>query len=122
MPLPASNTQRNLAELAADIRRWGRELGFSELGIADTDLRAEEAHLDAWLQAGRHGEMDYMARHGTRRARPAELVPGTIRVITARVDYLAQRPEAAETILADKRKAYVSRYALGRDYHKILRN
>jgi epoxyqueuosine reductase len=114
-------TERDLLDLAADIRRWGRELGFAEIGIADTDLRAEEAQFDAWLQAGHHGEMDYMARHGARRTRPAELVPGTLRVITARVDYLAQRPEAAEAILADKRKAYVSRYALGRDYHKVVR-
>jgi epoxyqueuosine reductase len=107
--------------LARDIRSWGLELGFGEIGIADTGLEAEEAHLLAWLDAGRHGEMDYMARHGVRRARPAELVPGTLRVITARLDYLAPGARDAATTLADPGKAYVSRYALGRDYHKVLR-
>ena len=107
--------------LVRDIRRWGLELGFGEIGIADTRLEAEEAHLLAWLDAGRHGEMDYMARHGVRRARPAELVPGTLRVITARLDYLAPGARDAAATLADAGKAYISRYALGRDYHKVLR-
>jgi epoxyqueuosine reductase len=107
--------------LVRDIRSWGLELGFGEIGIADTRLEAEEAHLLAWLDAGRHGEMDYMARHGVRRARPAELVPGTVRVITARLDYLAPGARDAAATLADAGKAYVSRYALGRDYHKVLR-
>jgi epoxyqueuosine reductase len=107
--------------LARDIRSWGLELGFGEIGIADTGLESEEAHLLAWLDAGRHGEMDYMARHGVRRARPAELLPGTLRVITARLDYLAPGARDAATTLADRGKAYVSRYALGRDYHKVLR-
>jgi len=107
--------------LVRDIRSWGLELGFGEIGIADTRLEAEEAHLLAWLDAGRHGEMDYMARHGVRRARPAELVPGTLRVITARLDYLAPGARDAAATLADAGKAYISRYALGRDYHKVLR-
>ena len=107
--------------LARDIRTWGRELGFGEIGIADTELATEEAHLLAWLDAGRHGEMDYMARHGVRRARPAELVPGTMRVITARLDYLAPGARDAAATLADASKAYISRYALGRDYHKVMR-
>jgi len=107
--------------LVRDIRSWGLELGFGEIGIADTRLEAEEAHLLAWLDAGRHGEMDYMARHGVRRARPAELVPGTVRVITARLDYLAPGARDAAATLADAGKAYISRYALGRDYHKVLR-
>ena len=111
----------DLARLAEDIRVWGRALGFGEIGIADTGLEAEEAQLLAWLAAGRHGEMDYMARHGARRARPADLVPGTVRVITARLDYLAREARDATATLADSRKAYVSRYALGRDYHKVLR-
>ncbi|MGH8851787.1 MAG: tRNA epoxyqueuosine(34) reductase QueG [Casimicrobiaceae bacterium] len=111
----------DLDRLAQDIRSWGRELGFAAIGIADTGLDAEEAHLLAWLHAGRHGEMDYMARHGVRRARPADLVPGTVRVITARLDYLAPRAHDAAATLADESKAYVSRYALGRDYHKVLR-
>jgi len=100
---------------------WGQELGFAELGIADTELSADEARLGAWLHSGRHGEMDYMARHGARRARPSEMVPGTIRVITARLDYLPRRAQDPGATLADSRKAYVSRYALGRDYHKVMR-
>ena len=108
-------------QLARDIVTWGQELGFAELGIANTELSVEEAHLDAWLDAGRHGEMDYMARHGARRARPSEMVPGTIRVITARLDYLPRLAQDPEAVLADSRKAYISRYALGRDYHKVVR-
>ena len=115
------NTVHDFAALTADIQTWGRELGFAEIGVADTELSVEEARLLAWLGAGRHGEMDYMARHGTRRARPAELVPGTLRVISARLDYLPSRVRDSEAVLADGRKAYISRYALGRDYHKVLR-
>ena len=100
---------------------WGRELGFAELGIADTELSAEEARLDAWLRAGRHGEMEYMARHGARRARPSEMIPGTIRIITARLDYLPRNARDPGAALADSRKAYISRYALGRDYHRLMR-
>ncbi len=117
----APNSDPDFAALSADIGTWGRELGFAEIGIADTELSVEEARLLAWLDAGRHGEMDYMARHGVRRARPAELVPGTLRVISARLDYLPPDARAGESVLADTRKAYVSRYALGRDYHKVLR-
>src|SRR3954471_4699695 len=76
------------SELADAIRRWGRELGFQKIGIADTDLSMAEAGLDSWLAKGRHGDMDYMERHGRKRSRPAELRPGTIRVISARLDYL----------------------------------
>lgn len=106
--------------LAEDIKAWGRELGFRQIGIADVNLDTAEAHLFDWLARGRHGEMQYMAVHGTRRSRPAELVPGTLRAISARLDYL---PEAAapEDVLADPTRGYVSRYALGRDYHKVLR-
>jgi epoxyqueuosine reductase len=111
----------DFSQLARDILAWGRELGFAEIGIADTELSVEEARLDAWLDAGRHGEMDYMARHGARRARPSEMVPGTLRVITARLDYLPRNAHAPEVVLADSRKAYISRYALGRDYHKVMR-
>jgi epoxyqueuosine reductase len=110
----------DLGRLARDIHAWGRALGFAAIGIGDTDLDADETRLLSWLAAGRHGEMDYMARHGARRARPSELVPGTVRVISARLDYLpaARDPRA---VLADPGKAYVSRYALGRDYHRVLR-
>jgi epoxyqueuosine reductase len=120
---PAPSLHRSdLTRLARDIRTWGRELGFSAIGITDTELQAEESRLLAWLAAGRHGDMDYMARHGARRARPAELVPGTIRVISARIDYLPPRTRDAAAVLSDSHKAYVSRYALGRDYHRVLRS
>jgi epoxyqueuosine reductase len=108
-------------ELAAAIRRWGRELGFDDVGIADTDLAPEEARLVEWLAAGRHGAMDYMARHGVARARPATLVPGTLRVITARLNYLPPAAVPGEAVLRQPAKAYVARYALGRDYHKVFR-
>jgi epoxyqueuosine reductase len=108
--------------LARDIQRWGRELGFAAIGIADTDLSTEEARFLRWLEAGRHGGMDYMARHGTRRSRPAELVPGTASVITARLDYWPADAHPAMDVLADGDTGYVARYALGRDYHKVLRD
>ncbi len=106
--------------LAATIKAWGGELGFQAVGIADVDLGAAEPRLLAWLAAGRHGELDYMARHGAKRARPPELVPGTVRVISARMDYL---PDAEDSwrVMEDGARAFVSRYALGRDYHKVLR-
>ncbi|MBK7080216.1 MAG: tRNA epoxyqueuosine(34) reductase QueG [Betaproteobacteria bacterium] len=107
--------------LAAAIARWGRELGFDAIGIADTDLALEETRLVEWLAAGRHGAMDYMARHGTTRARPAALVPGTLRVITARLNYLPGDAVPGAAVLAQPNKAYVARYALGRDYHKVFR-
>jgi epoxyqueuosine reductase len=110
------------ANLAADIRRWGTELGFGAVGIAGVELAADEAHLVNWLEGGFHGEMDYMARHGTKRSRPPDLTPGTVRVIAARMDYAPPGIENAWDMLADDGRAYVSRYALGRDYHKILRN
>ncbi|HEX4884576.1 MAG TPA: tRNA epoxyqueuosine(34) reductase QueG [Casimicrobiaceae bacterium] len=110
----------DLAALAAQVKEWGRELGFQRVGIAAVALPEDERRLADWLAAGRHGEMAYMARHGTKRTRPDELVPGTVRVIAARMDYL---PPAAtpDGVLADAARAYVSRYALGRDYHKLVR-
>lgn len=107
--------------LAQDIKAWARELGFQAAGIAGIDLTEAEARLQRWLGAGYHGEMDYMARHGTRRSRPAELVPGTLRVISARLDYFPASGADAPATLADPARAYISRYALGRDYHKVLR-
>lgn len=149
---PASNddvrAERHFDEaalnaLALNIKTWGRELGFGAIGISDTDLSAAEAPLAAWLDAGCHGEMDYMAKHGMKRARPAELVAGTRRVITARIAYLPAETlsgkahesasqdappappdwRAAEHArLADPSVAVVSIYARGRDYHKVMRN
>ncbi|MFZ5558572.1 MAG: tRNA epoxyqueuosine(34) reductase QueG [Pseudomonadota bacterium] len=109
------------AALAASIKTWGRELGFQRLGIADTELGAAEARLLAWLARGRHGDMDYMARHGVTRSRPDALVPGTLRVISARMNYLPGDAEPSAAVLADPERAFISRYALGRDYHKVMR-
>ena len=120
-PSPRELAGGEAARIAEDIVRWGRELGFDAIGIADTDLASEEAHLVEWLAAGRHGAMDYMARHGVTRARPAALVPGTQRVITARLNYLPPGAADGEAVLAQPTKAYVARYALGRDYHKVFR-
>jgi epoxyqueuosine reductase len=112
----------DMQALRDDLERLAAGLGFSALGVADIALGEDEAHLRRWLEAGRHGAMHYMARHGMRRARPAELKPGTLRVISVRMDYWPADAAPAEQILADPERAYVSRYALGRDYHKILRN
>lgn len=108
--------------LAGSIRAWGAELGFAAIGFSDIELAADEAHLLNWLDAGFHGEMEYMARHGTRRSRPAELQPGTLSVISARMDYAPEDLAGAGQVLADPERAYVSRYALGRDYHKLIRS
>jgi epoxyqueuosine reductase len=104
-----------------DIRNWGRQLGFQQVGISDIDLSEAEARLDTWLEKEYHGEMGYMTRHGRKRSRPGQLVPGTMSVISVRLDYLPQDQEFAERLLDHPSKAYVSRYALGRDYHKVLR-
>ncbi|MGM9425530.1 tRNA epoxyqueuosine(34) reductase QueG [Hydrogenophaga sp. MI9] len=109
------------------VQAWGRELGFSQIGVAGIDLSSAEPGLEAWLAAGFHGSMDYMARHGLKRARPAELVPGTASVITARMDYLPHDTRGgwqAQELQRLQRpgEAIVSVYARGRDYHKVLRN
>ncbi|WP_428574112.1 tRNA epoxyqueuosine(34) reductase QueG [Ramlibacter sp.] len=109
------------------MREWGRELGFSQIGVADVDLSAAEPGLLAWLDNGFHGQMAYMSAHGLKRARPAELVPGTVSIVTARMDYLpADTPEGWQAIefsrLARPGEAVVSMYARGRDYHKVLRS
>ena len=113
--------KRDWDALVERIREWGSDLGFGSIGVSDPDLAAEEVQLMSWLDAGRHGEMDYMARHGVKRARPAALVPGTLRVITARLDYWPAEAAPARDVLADSQLGYVARYALGRDYHKVLR-
>lgn len=118
---------KDLAALAADIKAWGQALGFDALRISDADLSQYEAGLQSWLDHGYHGQMHYMASHGMKRARPAELVPGTVRVITARMPYLPKDGPAdwrAQEALraADPQAAVVSVYARGRDYHKVLRS
>jgi epoxyqueuosine reductase len=107
--------------LAHEIKRWGEQLGFQQVGVADCDLAQSEQRLEQWLAAGRHGDMYYMARHGSKRSRPAELVAGTLRVISVRMDYLPEPREALQAALDDPARAFVSRYAVGRDYHKVLR-
>jgi epoxyqueuosine reductase len=114
--------EQDLTGLAQQIKQWGHELGFAALGIADGELSAAEAGLQAWLAQGFHGEMDYMAAHGVKRSRPADLVPGTLRIISARLDYFPPVCADPHAVLGDADAAYVSRYALGRDYHKVLRN
>jgi len=119
---PPSPTTCDHGALARRIKSWGHALGFQQVGITDTDLGLAELRHTAWLRQRRHGEMDYMARHGTKRSRPAELVPGTLRVISARMDYLPEAKERIRTVLDNPAIAFVSRYALGRDYHKVLRH
>jgi epoxyqueuosine reductase len=110
----------NYQQLATDIKRWGRELGFQQVGITDIELGEQEARLQEWLAKGYHGSMEWLATHGNKRSRPAELVPGTVRVISVRMDYLPGDTQQIK-ILKDSTKAYISRYALGRDYHKLIR-
>jgi epoxyqueuosine reductase len=109
--------QQNLKQ---SIENWGRELGFQQIGITDADLTNYEPRLLAWLAQGFHGQMHYMQQHGTKRTRPADLVPGTVRIISVRMDYLPPDSRTHET-LQDPQKGYISRYALGRDYHRLIR-
>jgi epoxyqueuosine reductase len=117
LPLPPDRA----ATLAADIKRWGLDLGFARLGVAQLELGRDEAHFRDWLRAGFDGEMHYMSRHGSKRTRPAELVPGTVSCVSARMDYWPAGAADPGSVLADGELAYVSRYALGRDYHKLMR-
>jgi epoxyqueuosine reductase len=115
------HSPESLRELADAIRAWGRELGFQQVGITEPNLAEAEAQLNQWLAQEFHGEMDYMHKHGRKRSHPEELVPGTLRVITVRMDYLPHETESPAHLLEQTDRAYVSRYALGRDYHKVLR-
>ncbi|MDB4049427.1 tRNA epoxyqueuosine(34) reductase QueG [Luminiphilus sp.] len=120
-PHIATDSPGSTENLLDTIRGWGEALGFQALGFTGIDLSQHRDYLDKWLQAGYHGEMAWMARHGDKRSRPDALIPGTCTVITARMDYL---PDGADpsAILAQSDKAYISRYALGRDYHKLIRS
>ena len=115
------NKQPEAATLVEEIRAAGRALGFGAIGITGIDLTEDEARLNRWLALGRHGEMHWMQRHGSRRSRPAELIPGTVSVIAARLDYWPEATQDAWAVLDNAQLGYVSRYALGRDYHKLLR-
>ena len=111
----------DLRELRSRLEQRAHSLGFDALGVADVDLSADEQRLQQWLDQDRHGEMAYMHRHGLKRTRPALLVPGTLRVVSARMSYWPDDARPAAEVLAEDTQAYVSRYALGRDYHKVLR-
>jgi epoxyqueuosine reductase len=121
MPSADTRPAPDYAALARDIKRWAAELGFAQAGISGTGLGDDEPHLKRWLEHDHHGEMSYMARHGDKRSRPAELEPGTRRVISVRMDYIPPGIRDAWGVLADAEAGYVSRYALGRDYHKLMR-
>jgi len=121
LPRESELTANQLVALAGDIKHWGAELGFGQIGVSDVDLSRAEPRLLKWLADGFHGEMHYFDRHGARRARPADLVPGTVRVICARLDYTPPDAQDSQSVLEDGRLAFVSRYALGRDYHKVMR-
>lgn len=110
----------DLQDLAQSIKRWAEELGFQQAGITGVNLGDHERRLNDWLARGYHGEMDYMARHGSKRSRPAELVEGTLRVISLRMDYYPDTTPA-QAVLDNPQDAYISRYTLGRDYHKLIR-
>ncbi len=117
----ASEPLPDFAELVPELRAWAAELGFQQLSIADTDLRLDSQRLQQWLAQNLHGEMDYMARHADLRAHPERLVEGTLRIISVRMDYGEADPDKAWGTLRDGERAYISRYALGRDYHKLIR-
>ena len=120
VPQSMSAAAPDYPALAERIRQIATELGFQQVGISAADIGTHEQHLQQWLEAGYHGEMEWMASHGSKRTRPAELVPGTQRVISVRMDYLPMDTRMAKR-LADRNAAYISRYALGRDYHKLIR-
>jgi len=116
-----TDSRADYAPLVLDIKRWGSELGFQQVGIADCELGEAETRLLEWVGKGYHGEMEYLERHGTKRSRPAELIPGTLRVIAARMNYTPPNARDTAEVLADGSRAFISRYALGRDYHKLMR-
>ncbi|HEY0635762.1 MAG TPA: tRNA epoxyqueuosine(34) reductase QueG [Gammaproteobacteria bacterium] len=117
----STKNPRDLTSFPEQLRAWAQELGFQQLGIANIDLSAAEQSLQRWLAQGYHGEMAYMQRHGSKRSRPAELVEGTLSIIAVRMNYLPEAMTSATTVLATPELGYISRYALGRDYHKLLR-
>ena len=116
-----SLTESELKNLKNQIKTWGQELGFQQIGVSDTDLTQAENHLMVWLDQGMHGHLQYMERHGSKRTRPYELIPGTVRIISTRMDYFPPQAKPITETLEDSTTAFVSRYAVGRDYHKLIR-
>ncbi len=121
MSAPTTTKPFDAPALLADVRAWAAELGFARIGIANIDLSPDESRFLDWLREGFHGEMAYMSRHGLKRSRPGELVPGTVSCLSARMDYWPSAAANASDVLADPGAAYISRYALGRDYHRLMR-
>src|ERR1700723_3764728 len=120
-PSASSVSALDTSALLADLRRWSEQLGFARIGVAHIDLARDEAHFLDWLSAGFNGEMAYMSRHGLKRSRPAQLIPGTVSCVSVRMDYWPEHAADAAATLDDRSVAYISRYALGRDYHKLMR-
>lgn len=116
-----TRTNINYDHLLQQITRWSEDLGFQQLGVADIDLSEHEKHLNSWLAAGFHGEMEYMQKHGSKRSHPEQLVSNTCRVISVRMDYMPPDCELSDDVLANPEMGFISRYALGRDYHKLMR-
>ena len=116
-----TTTQSDWSALAKQIKDWGGQLGFQQTAITDTDLSDYEPHLQQWLAKQFQGDMEWMARHGNKRSRPSDLVPDTLRIISVRLDYLPDESIDLKDLLDHPEKAYISRYALGRDYHKLMR-
>lgn len=119
--MPITTQQIDYPELAQKIKEWGKSLGFQQVSITDTELTETGDRLNQWLQQGYQGDMQWMSEHGEKRYHPEQLLPGTRRVITVRMDYLPDQSNMI-AVLKDEDKAYISRYALGRDYHKLIRN
>ena len=119
MPETPKNIDYN--RLLQKINQWSEELGFQQLGVSDIELTKHDKHLNDWIAAGFHGEMDYMFKHGSKRSHPEQLVANTCRVISVRMDYMPPDCELSDTVLANPEMGYISRYALGRDYHKVMR-
>ncbi len=119
--MPASTNNIDYQQLLQSIETWSESLGFQQLGISDIKLAAHEQHLQGWIAAGFHGEMDYMHKHGSKRSHPEQLVDNTCRVISVRMDYMPPDCELSDTVLGNPAMGFISRYALGRDYHKVMR-
>lgn len=117
-----NSDKHNWYSLGQRIKTYGRSLGFQQVGITDTELSSAETYLTRWLSEGKQGDMGWMSRHGRLRTRPAELVKNTLRIISVRMDYLPPAAMDMQQILEQSDKAYISRYALGRDYHRVMRN
>jgi len=118
--MPAKPNNIDYTQLQQSITDWAKELGFQQIGISDIDLSQHETFLNEWLEAGFHGEMDYMFKHGSKRSHPEQLVDNTSRVISVRMDYMPPDCELSDAVLANPEKGFISRYALGRDYHKVM--